>query len=81
VGALREGTEPDDSWMRDAVPKDGRLRMLPSGFYQSIVGESFTNPDGVSRQSIIATTVPWSRSGATRRNETDGQFVKIVVTL
>jgi hypothetical protein len=30
---------------------------------------------------MVITTVPWSRSGATRRNETDGQFGKIVVTL
>jgi len=32
-------------------------------------------------QSWWSTTVPRSRSGATRRNETDGQFGKIVVTL
>jgi len=30
---------------------------------------------------MVITTVPWSRSGATRRNETDGQFGKIVVML
>jgi hypothetical protein len=30
---------------------------------------------------MVIPTVPWSHSGATRRNETDGQFGKIVVTL
>jgi hypothetical protein len=56
VAALRAGEEPDDSWTHEGVPDDGRLRILPSGRYQSVAGESFSNPNGVSRQQVIAET-------------------------
>jgi hypothetical protein len=58
VAALRAGNEPDEAWMTEGVKDDGTIRIVPSGRFQSVTGESFSNPDGVSRQSIIAATEP-----------------------
>jgi hypothetical protein len=57
VSALRAGKEPSDEWTGKGLSND-EIKTLPSCFFQSVAGESFANPDGISRQSIIATTEP-----------------------
>jgi hypothetical protein len=49
IEALQRGEEPDKKWTRK-----GRRRVYGS-FFHKVVGESFDNPNGVSRQSILAT--------------------------
>lgn len=58
VAALRSGQEPDESWIGSGDKPSGGVKLLPySAHYQSITGESFDNPDGVSRQSILRQAV------------------------
>lgn len=49
IEALQRGDDPDEKWTRK-----GRRRMYGT-FFHKVVGESFDNPNGVSRQSILAT--------------------------
>lgn len=49
VQALRRGEDPDDSWTRQ-VDYQGSW----GAFFSKVVGESFDNPDGVSRQTVLA---------------------------
>lgn len=49
IEALQRGDEPDEKWTRK-----GRQRVY-GAFFHKVVGESFNNPNGVSRQSILAT--------------------------
>lgn len=54
VANLQSGAVPDETWMGSLGESAGGVRLLPfSACYQSITGESFGNPDGISRQSIL----------------------------
>jgi hypothetical protein len=57
--ALRRGGDPDEEWMRGTPNNDGLLRLiLYEGRFRSVVGETFANPDGVSRQDVLARATP-----------------------
>ncbi|MFN4017646.1 MAG: HIRAN domain-containing protein [Reyranella sp.] len=57
VAALQRGDDPDEEWMRG--PNDGVVRLMPyEGRFQSIAGETFSNPDGVPRQTILRRATP-----------------------
>lgn len=57
VTALKQGGDPDEEWMRG--PNDGVVRLMPyEGRFQSVAGETFSNPDGASRQSILKKAKP-----------------------
>lgn len=61
VAALQSGAEPDESWIRAGNATGSGVQLLPfSARFQSVAGESFQNPDGVSRQSILARARPGS---------------------
>lgn len=61
VAALQSGAEPDESWIRGTGGAGGEVQLLPfSARFQSVSGESFQNPDGVSRQSILSQARPGS---------------------
>ena len=57
VTALKRGDDPDEEWMRG--PNDGVVRLMPyDGRFQSVAGETFNNPDGISRQTILSRAAP-----------------------
>lgn len=60
VSALQRGEEPDEDWMRENLRgANGTLRMAAfSGCFQSVAGETFNNPDGQSRQTVLAKATP-----------------------
>jgi len=59
VEALRRGDDPDEEWMRGTPSNDGLVRLMPyEGRFQSVVGETFANPNGVSRQDVLARSTP-----------------------
>lgn len=58
VASLRAGKEPDESWIRSDGKSD-EVRLLPySAQFVSVAGESFDNPDGVSRQDVLKRVRP-----------------------
>jgi hypothetical protein len=58
VAALRAGNAPDEAWMTEGEKDDSTIRVLRSGRIQSVAGEDFSNPNGVSRQTVIAAAEP-----------------------
>jgi len=48
VESLRRGDDPDEKWTRV------KRRRVYGAFFHKVVGESFDNPNGESRQSILA---------------------------
>lgn len=58
VEALKNRQEPDETWIR-VEAQDGRIRMPPyTARFMSVAGETFENPDGVSRQTILQRATP-----------------------
>lgn len=59
LAALKAGGDPDEEWMRGDPSDDGRIRLMPwQGQFKSVAGETFKNPDGVSRQTILSHAEP-----------------------
>ncbi len=59
LAALKAGGDPNEDWMRGEPNNDGRIRLMPwEGRFKSVAGETFKNPDGVSRQTILSHAEP-----------------------